>query len=468
MNAEMMLVCKLIQTGKMREALEFGLSPEDFVTPEANSIFQQLLTIYMNPESSGSVLGPTMAKQAFPHLPWREVDEHVTVDHLCVEVRSGRLAVLLRTAMNGAISKLETRDVRGAAYDLQQAINTYQHVGVTKNFDTPGHAGMARVMETYDRRKMGLEPGVCYWHWSEISKYVGPVYGDDYIVFYGRPKNMKSWMLLVQAASCVFDQDLPTLIYTKEMPVDQVYMRLASIQTGMPYGEMRLGALDPNREEFFRAEMQKMVDRLKAKAERNSLWVLSGKDIPGRDTISWFRSKVEKYRPAVSFIDGLYLMTPENGKLVKPNERLENVSRAARQLILDTNVPLFCTLQANRQASKHEQGELSEIAMSDAVAQDCTAAIRTIKDKQLDTETGQHTCSLVVAGAREWNLSGWRVFAEPSTNFQFKEILDEKEASRVRDTDTQDDKEKKARKAEKPKGADASKIQSVVDKLVAS
>jgi hypothetical protein len=193
--------------------------------------------------------------------------------------------------------------------------------------------------------------------------------------------------------------------------------------------------------------------------------------MPGRDTISWFRSKVEKYKPKVAFIDGMYLMTPENSKLVKTNERLENVSRAARQMILDTKVPLFCTLQANRQAAKHEKGEMDEIAMSDAVSQDCTAAIRTIKDKVLDPDTGKHTCSLVVAGAREWNISGFRIFAEPSTDFSFQKILDDKEAQNVKATD--DDESEKAKK-KKEKGKDgkptelsaSSKIQQIALGLV--
>jgi hypothetical protein len=107
MNTEMMLVCKIIQTGKMRDVLEFGLAPEDFTSPEARTMYERILSVYQRAESSGSVLGPTLAKEVFPNLPWTEVDEHVTVDHLCHEVRSNRLRVLFRMALAEAIPKLD-------------------------------------------------------------------------------------------------------------------------------------------------------------------------------------------------------------------------------------------------------------------------------------------------------------------------------------------------------------------------
>ena len=464
MNTEMMLVCKIIQTGKMSDVLEFGITEDDLLTPEAKTIFQRQLAVFQSADSSGSVLGPTMARKVFPNLPWTEVDEHVTVEHLCHEVRKSRLRSLVHVTLNGAVSKLQAEDLDGAMTDLQQMVSQYHRIGVSRNHDTPGYEGLQHSLDTFERRKLGLDPGVCQWAWYGVGEHTGPIYDDDYIVFYGRPKNMKSWCLFFQAADCVFNQDIPVVIYTKEMTKENVYQRLASIATQLPYGPIRMGTLVPDLEKRFKVEMQHLIHKLKMREKDNLLWVLSGKDMPGRDTISWFRSKVEKYKPKVAFIDGMYLMTPENAKLVKPNERLENVSRAARQLILDLKVPLFCTLQANRQAAKHEKGEMDEIAMSDAVSQDCTAAIRTIKDKVRDPATGKNTCSLVVAGAREWNMSGWRIFAEPSTDFTFIKLLDDNEVLHVAAADSEDG-EKKKNEGKSKKGVDTGKIQKLVANL---
>lgn len=441
MHVEMMLVCKIIQNGKLPKAIEFGITPDDFTTSEAQAIYRRLMTVYQHAESSGTVLGPTMAAKEFPNLPWAQVDEHVTLEYLFHEVRRGRLLAFMSSSIVTAAKLLEQRDLHAAIAQIQMCLDTVRRVETTRNHDTDGIKGLAEAEATYDKRKSGEDNGVMAWPWYELTKQAGPLRSDDYIIYYGRPKTMKSWLLLYQAADAVLFQDIPIVIYTKEMTVQNVYMRLASIISMVPYGSLRLGQLTPYYEKQFREGMEHIRGILQQHKDR--LWVLSGKDMGGKDTISWFRSKVERYKPKAAFIDGMYLMSPENTKLVKTNERLENVSRAARQMVLELNVPLICTLQANRQAAKHDKGEMDEIAMSDAFSQDCTAAIRTIRDKAKQPD-GRGTVSLVVAGSREWDLEGLRVYAEPATDFSFCQYLSDKEVAKAKSQDDEDGDKKKA------------------------
>lgn len=471
MHVELMTVCKIIQEGNLRDAIEFGLTPDDFTNDEAQAIYRKLLAIYQSSESSGSVLGPTLAAKEFPHLPWNQVDEHVTTEHLFHEVRKGRLTAYLQNTILKASDYLGANDLRSAIEQMQSALSTVQKIEVGRNHDTPGAKGLRSAIEMYDKRKSGEDSGVAHWAWPELTTVAGPILDDDYIIWYGRPKNMKTWLLLYQAAHTVFEQQVPAVIYTKEMTKENLFQRLASIVARVPYGPTRLGMLSPPYEAKFREGMQYCIEFLEQREKDNLLWVLSGKEMAGKDTISWFRSKVERYKPKISFIDGLYLMSPENSKLVKTNERLENVSRACRQMILDLKVPVVCTLQANRQAAKHDKGEMDEIAMSDAFSQDCTAALRTIKDKGKHA-SGKQTVSVVVAGSREWNLEGMRVYGEPSTDFGFCEYLSEDEASKVSEKDNEaaakatGAKEAKATERKKPeKGRDPDRIAAIVQRL---
>ncbi len=435
-----MLVCKIILSGSLRDAIEFGIGAEDFTTAEAQAIYKRLLTVYQSKESSGSVIGPSLAKKEFPNLPWAQVDEHVTMEHLFHEVRKGRLSALISTMMVGAGQTLGGGDLLGAISQIKTCMAQIDGIEVGRNHDLYGADGFERALRTYDRRKSGEEKGVLDWAWYELTKHAGPIMDDDYIIWYGRPKTMKSWLLMYQATEAVIAQNKKVVIYTKEMTPDNLYQRMASIVAEVPYGPQRLGALPPAYEKKFREGMVFIVDLLKQRAKEDSLWVLSGKDMSGRDTVSWLRSKLERYKPEVCFIDGLYLMSPENQKLQKTNERLESVSRAARQMVLDLKVPIICTLQANRKAAGHEKGEMDEIAMTDAFSQDCTAAIRTIKDKMEKDGDQTQTISCVVAGSREWNLDGFRVYGEPSTNFNFHSYLDERELSAIAAQDAEEAK----------------------------
>lgn len=440
MHIEMMMIMKIIKSGNLRHAIEFGITPEDFTTSESQAMYRRLLTVYQHSESSGTVLGPTLAEQEFKNLPWSQVDEHVTLDYLCHAVRKGRLLSTAGAFIASLVKHHENQDMDAIINQARLFTDNVSRVGTSRNHDVDGARGLASVVEKYDRRKSGEDKGAAMWPWRQLTNQVGPVLRDDYIIYYGRPKQMKSWLLFNQAADMIL-QDIPITIYTKEMTTDSVYQRLAGIIAMVPYMGLRMSQFTPEVEARFKETMADMIRRFHQ--QKDGLWVLSGKDMGGKDTISWFRSKAERYKSKMLFIDGMYLMSPENGKLVKTNERLENVSRAARNMVLELETPLACTLQANRQAAKHDKGELDEIAMSDAFSQDCTVAMRVIRDKARQPD-GRQTVSLIVAGAREWDIEGIRVYAEPCTDFGFHSILSDKEIAKAKDQESADQEKKVA------------------------
>lgn len=118
---------------------------------------------------------------------------------------------------------------------------------------------------------------------------------------------------------------------------------------------------------------------------------------------------------------------------MKDHERVMNVSREARQLVLDTSTPIIATMQANRKAAQHNAAELDEIAYSDAIGQDATMAFRCIADRK------QPLISLVTGGSREFELPGFRIHGEPASNFGFHSIMDEKDIQKAVDKDVTDD-----------------------------
>jgi hypothetical protein len=205
---------------------------------------------------------------------------------------------------------------------------------------------------------------------------------------------------------------------------------VAACIAGLPYQELRTGRL--SREDRLRLGMlQQMVTDMLASQR---LICLNGKDSGGNDTIEWLEAKAKKYRPDVIFIDGLYLMNDSRGsKNQKDNFRVQNISRAARQMVLSLKVPLIATLQATRAASAHKSANLDEIAFSDAIGQDVTCAIRVINDDDTDTIT------LVVGGSREYKFSGCRIWGKCATDFGWIENLSQKEIDSIKQRDERGD-----------------------------
>lgn len=442
-SAEMQLVCKIIKSGELKKVIEWGINEEDFLMLETKAIFQQLVSTYVDVETSGSVLGPRLAATKFTQLNLEDVDDYVTLEHLCKEVRSRRISKEIKERAQAAIESADVSPMDALAH-MQMGVGNVLKLDAGRNTDIDFSVGMGQMWDRYELAKTGGMMGKIPWPWMPVQDETMGIQEDDFIVFFGRPKSMKSWVLAyiiawaVQGAWIVDPNKAPprVLVYTKEMTPLNIYQRVGACLAGVPYSDLRKGNLDAEQEMALRY----WVDYAKQLAGQNRLIVLSAKDVAGRDTVTWLRSKIEKYAPDICFIDGLYLMSPENPKIVKDNERVASISRATRQMILDTKVPVIATMQANRAAAKHGNANLDEIAFSDAIAQDCTMAARTIRDKMTPT------ISIILGGSREYYLPGFRIKGIPAMDFSYDATLSEADILEAQRLDNPEEAAKKKRK----------------------
>jgi len=407
-SKELQLVSRIVATGELSKVIDWGITPSDFVTSEGLAMYNHIMGYYSQAESSGSVIGPQLMSQIYPHF-LRCDDPGMTVEALCTEVRRERLAI---ACLNG-LEKVREH----CMYDPLEAINKMMalgsdlsNIGFGKNTDVfLGDAGI-NLRRKYHLRQQGFDDSCGLWPW-EIMNQPGGHGGfkdDDYIVFYGRPKSKKSWVL-TSLIAWLFECEKKILVYTKEMSPENVFDRVIACMAKISYSDLRAGTLNPVDEENFNFTLDLVHN---AGIGRNIV-CLSGQDVPpGGDTVQWLTSKVDKYNPDFICVDGLYLMSDIQGAK-KDNERVRNISRALRQMVLSKRKPLIATLQANRGAAKHEEANLDELAFSDAIGQDATCIMRVINEKD------KNTCQLVMGGAREYQLNGFRIHAEPAYNFSY-------------------------------------------------
>lgn len=257
--------------------------------------------------------------------------------------------------------------------------------------------------------------------------------------------SMKSFVLTYHIAHAYL-QGKKVLVYTKEMTDENMLLRISAFMAEVPYSELRGGILSREHRDAYFSLKQFVNEQFLATNGANDLRILCGSSAPGgADTIQWFGSQIEEYKPDVAFIDGLYLMSDTSArKNAALHEKVLNISRAARALQLATKVPLIATMQANRKAAGHSNAEFDEIAYSDALGQDVTCAIRVINEK-----TGP-TIALVLAGAREFKLHGIRIQGEPCLPFHEMHPLTEKDIDQAKNQDvTKDEPEKVAKKRTK-------------------
>jgi replicative DNA helicase len=231
----------------MKRVVEWGITEEDFLSSEPKTIFKILLATYLHPETMGSVIGPQLASEKFTQLNLADVDTSVTMEHLCLEVRNRRLSKEIKEGATRAIEEADINPVAALSH-LQMAAATVMRLDAGKMTDVEMSTGLAQVLDDYFRTQRGDLVGKFLWPWEPLQAETGGGQEDDYIVFYGRPKSMKSWVLCY-LISFLVDSGKRVLVYTKEMTTKNIYRRIAAFLAGIPYDDLRHARLPPHHEQ---------------------------------------------------------------------------------------------------------------------------------------------------------------------------------------------------------------------------
>lgn len=427
MTPEHELLSLIMQTGNLQEALEWGIEPDDFFGFDTRPVMDRLLSVYNDPATQGAVIGKQLALNTyFPNWAFRS-DPGSTIPLLCQEVRKRRLAKELKKVSEECVSTVDY-DTVGAYQRMELLIEMYRNLGVTKKTDVNKGEGYRRTIERYKRAQQGLI-GIAPWPWPTLNGLSGGLAWDEFAIFFGRPKSMKTWVLcyLIWWFACI--QGMRVLVYTKEMYIDDIYQRLVSLDLQVLYQEVRLGQLSEEKFGLYLALIQDLESGL---SDTNNIIGLSASDVNGQDTPGWLRSKIKRYKPNLVALDGVYKMTPSNTKLTKEHERVSNVIRGLRQVILDEKVPMLATSQANRGAAKHEAANTEDAAFTDAIGQEVTMLCRVIKDKE------RPRINLVFAATREFAINGLAINAVCAQDFSEVSILTEGETISLSQKDEED------------------------------
>jgi replicative DNA helicase len=452
MSHQLALCYRVIKTHDIAPVLAYGITVDDFIAHEAKALWSSIFQYYTDPHTAGSIPSADFLQvQNKSNFMMGDDYPGTSIDGLCYEVRRQRVnAELNKQCVKLSESvMLHNLDPMAPMAEMQAQLARLQALGVTANRDISALQGARSVRSRLESAKRGDDFSKMPWPWEAIQEESHGVQPADYIVFYGRPKSMKTWVL-AYLLSWAFHHQKRVLLYTKEMTPDNIYLRTMACILHLAYRELRGAVMSKFRplNPADEANLDYLIRQMEGDPfTANLITVINGADVgPGQDTVPWLQSKVELYQPDLVFVDGLYLMSDVN-KPKSDHERVMAISRALRAMTLKTQIPVIATMQANRKAEGHSQANGSEIAYSDALAQDTTMYARVIADKV------SPTVSLVIGGSREFELHGIRIHALPATNFSQHSVLTEKDIQKATEADTgeEEKKEKKAKPAAKSK-----------------
>jgi replicative DNA helicase len=439
MSVQLTLCARMLNAGCVAEVLAYGITQDDFTDQDTRAVFRSIWAYFMDPATHGSIISRERLNSWVPGVIVPPDIAMETTDALCYQVRCARLRLDAQQLMVHASDLINnpTIDPQTSILRIQTEAARLTSLGSHKNTDSNSIHGYKAIMRRMGMAESSQVRAVMQWPWYPLQRVTFGLQPDDYVIYYGRPKSKKTWVLAETIATAVLNE-IPCCIYTKEMTTDNLWQRVIACIHKIPYEAFRAsmasaamgGApLDPvYMERITRYFEQLENDPLTA----NNVQILNGNDVRGQDTVGWLEAKCKRHGAKILFIDGLYLLT-DQGKHASDHQRVLNISRDTRNMILHTGIPVVATLQANRKASQHREANLDEIAYSDALSQDCTLAARIIKDK------AQETACFVIGGSREYSLHGFRFKAECANDFSYLHELSEKDTEKLKTADEPDE-----------------------------
>ena len=428
------LISHIVVTGKLDHVVRWGITVDDFLHTGCRRQFMMLQSHAERDGADGRPMGIHAFTESNPGFVVCH-DDNTTTDYLCESVRKQRVAVRTEEALSD-LSKALDGDIVKAVEQAELTFTELRSLLMRKDTDVAWEESYERLLQEIELRKEGVETALCDYPWDPLNKVTLGIEKTDYILFYGRPKSFKSWVLawLIMHA---YNRGLRVLVYTKEMSPDNIFARMTAILHRMDYHALKMRQLTEYDEQQLYHGRDLIIALRRATGQR--IIALKGADVPeGGDTVPWLRTKISEHKPHILAIDGAYLLSDVH-RARKDHERVRNISRGLRQLALSTGVPVLATSQANRE----DASDMRDMAFSDAFGQDITGGFRCVKDK------GSPTVSLIVSGVREFALNGFRIWAKPAVSFDFHSTLSAREVEKVKENDTGEadsDEEQYARK----------------------
>ena len=236
-NKDLKLIAKIADVGPagMRAALDASIRPDHMMDMDARLIFDFMLGYYHNSKTGGDVPTRDVIAGDFPRValpPPDRMGVASTIEDFKKHDASSRIAKLA-----AYLTDWQDRPDEALVH-LEREIKELgrQRRGST---DIIVSDAIATVVYTYEENKnRGVLKGVPY-PWKILNDETRGMQDGEYIIFYGRPKSLKTWVAL---NICMYAYDYASrkiLIYTREMGPEQMMERCVCLLIGAAYDDWK-------------------------------------------------------------------------------------------------------------------------------------------------------------------------------------------------------------------------------------
>jgi len=396
------VITGILRGKDMADCMSAGLVAKEFKDAESRQIYQFIYRWWHNAVTYKSV--PTVAAvrkkwPSFDPTAW-EPDEDGSLKSLVHELKMRSFETDIR-GLAEYFSDLVEEDPEEAIGPLKRRLDDLAY-----RMDGGSCMNALGIVEHTLQHYKDAQDGHIYgipWPWDPLTQDTLGKLPGQFVVFYGRMKSMKTWLILYCAAIDFLLYNQRVLIWSRQMDERSIALRLASIMCKVDYQLLKKGRLPPKLRlrtiDFLKkleADRVARVDEIDPSDPKNSadLIVLAGQGSP--KTIDELRGALHTYQPNVLYADSFYHLRSEREGASQRWQQVAAVAEDLKAMAQDFDLPIIGTTQANRSGEKNQGKDLTEVADADNIAREADLIVRVIKrkgrplyEKEYDTESAK-------------------------------------------------------------------------------
>lgn len=381
------VLTKMLQSGTMAEAIRLELTEDHFLSPEPRMIYRYMQQHWFNPATAGSL--PTIGRI---RRRWPSFTPTAVNDEDDGELRALVAELKMRAydadarGMVDYFQELVEEDPVDAVRVMRAALTELES---KMSSDGTGRGmGLNDILSLAEEHYEGALTGAIYgvpWPWKCLTEDTLGKRAGDFVVFYGRMKSMKTWILLYCACVDFLVNNRRVLVWSREMSKLKLGLRMAALLAQVDYQLFKKGLLPPRVHQrafevlrsLVRGSAREDVRRGAARGTRDLL-LLAGNEAPRN--LEGLKQKVHEFEPDVLYLDSFYHM--DTARSMAMNVRWQRVACVAEDVKAyaeDDQVPIVAVHQANRLGEKTYGNTLADLADADVIAREADLIIRVLK-----------------------------------------------------------------------------------------
>lgn len=339
-NNEERLLSKAIRNRDIKPLLECGVQEDWFYNDLNRQVWR---FVVKHNEKYGEVPTAVTVRDNFPTYTLHAVED--SVDYLLdqlIEYRKRQKTIDALLDAQQAVSKQDHNTaLQTMASAAQILMNDNQRESADENFSSNPMVRYDeyKAIQTRPNGLLGLSTG-----FRTIDDITSGVLKQQLWTIAAPPKTGKS-VLAMQMAIKAQDQDQRIMFQSFEMTAREMKTRYDAMRSHISHKRLIEGKLRSDEE-------QRYLDHLKV--SREDFWT---PDTVASRTITGLSAKVEKYKPDVLFVDGMYLMFDEDTQETESERSLRSLTRAMKRLAQRYDIPVIVSTQTLR--SKRVGGKVT-------------------------------------------------------------------------------------------------------------